>query len=87
MHLRYERFTLQLLRKILVFENGFLMPSRPFLTLIWMCLSLYQNIREDAEENLTVFIEKVYNEKRLHSSLGYVPPAEFEAAFTRLPGS
>ena len=44
MHLRYERFTLQLLRKILVFENGFLMPSRPFLTLIWMCLSLYQNI-------------------------------------------
>ena len=36
----------------------------------------------DAEQNLTVFIEKVYNEKRLHSSLGYVPPAEFEAAFT-----
>jgi putative transposase len=41
----------------------------------------------DAEENLTVFIEKVYNEKRLHSSLGYLPPAEFEATFTLLPGS
>src|SRR6266705_1858275 len=36
-------------------------------------LFLYQNISTDAEENLTVFIEKVYNEKRLHSSLGYLP--------------
>ncbi len=38
----------------------------------------------DAEQNLTVFIEKVYNEKRLHSSLGYISPAEFEAACTPL---
>ena len=41
----------------------------------------------DAEQNLTIFIEKVYNEKRLHSSLGYLPPAEFEAAYTPLTGS
>ena len=41
----------------------------------------------DVEQNLTDFIEKVYNEKRLHSSLGYVPPAEFEAAFPPLPRS
>ncbi len=41
----------------------------------------------DTEQNLTTFIEKVYNEKRLHSSLGYVPPAEFEAASIPLTGS
>ena len=36
----------------------------------------------DAEANLGQFIEAVYNTKRLHSSLGYLPPAEFEATYT-----
>ena len=34
---------------------------------------------DDAQRQLSQFIEDVYNRKRLHSSLGYVPPAEFEA--------
>jgi len=33
----------------------------------------------DARASIGEFLEKVYNEKRLHSALGYVPPAEFEA--------
>jgi transposase InsO family protein len=32
----------------------------------------------DVIENVPPFIEEVYNKKRLHSSLGYVPPEEFE---------
>ncbi len=36
---------------------------------------------EDAEASLEPFIEAVYNTKRLHSSLGYLPPIEFEAAW------
>jgi putative transposase len=39
---------------------------------------------EDAEANLDVFLEQVYNVKRLHSSLGYLPPAEFEACYSSL---
>ncbi len=33
----------------------------------------------EAEANLGHFIEAVYNQTRLHSSLGYLPPVEFEA--------
>jgi putative transposase len=40
----------------------------------------YQTFAE-AEAHLDHFIAAVYNTKRLHSSLGYLPPAEFEAAY------
>ena len=33
----------------------------------------------DARKQIGRFIEKVYNEARLHSALGFMPPCEFEA--------
>jgi len=36
----------------------------------------------DAYQQLSEFIDAVYNTKRLHSSLGYRPPSEFEALLT-----
>jgi transposase InsO family protein len=34
---------------------------------------------EDVRKRVPYFIEEVYNERRLHSALGYCPPNEYEA--------
>jgi len=36
--------------------------------------------REDARSSIAHFLEEVYNDKRLHSALGYLSPTAFEAA-------
>ena len=41
----------------------------------------YRNDYRDMSEacaSIGEFLERVYNERRLHSPLGYLPPAEFE---------
>ena len=37
----------------------------------------YETI-EDVRDNIRQFIDEVYNPKRLHSRIGYMPPVEFE---------
>jgi len=45
-------------------------------------LSEYENL-SDATAQIGHFLEAVYNQKRLHSSLGYLPPAEFEQIYNQ----
>ena len=43
---------------------------------------VYRNEYRDMAEaraSIREFLEKIYNQKRLHSALGYLPPTEFEA--------
>ena len=44
----------------------------------------YRDLAE-AYASIEHFLELVYNEKRLHSALGYRPPAEFEQALASAP--
>ena len=45
-----------------------------------------QEYRDLAEARASIehFLEKIYNEKRLHSALGYLPPVEFEQSLVRI---
>jgi transposase InsO family protein len=40
----------------------------------------YQSVSE-AKTSIGRFLEEVYNQKRLHSALGYRPPSEYEDLF------
>jgi putative transposase len=41
----------------------------------------YHNLQE-AKASMQQFLEKIYNQKRLHSALGYRPPREFEKSLS-----
>jgi putative transposase len=44
----------------------------------------YRDLAE-ARREIGTFLEKIYNHKRLHSALGYLPPAEFESSLAAKP--
>lgn len=59
------------------YDNAFAESFNKTLKVEEVYINEYETF-EDALKNIKHFIEKVYNKKRLHSSIGYVPPEEFE---------
>lgn len=59
------------------YDNAFAESFMKTLKYEEVLLNEYETFKE-AVENIERFIEGVYNQKRLHSSIGYKPPIEYE---------
>lgn len=64
----YDNAACESFMKTLKYEEVYRMEYRDF---------------HDAHTSIGEFLERVYNQRRLHSALGYVPPAEFESGETQ----
>jgi transposase InsO family protein len=64
-------------RKGSPWENGRVESFMKTLKAEEVSLQQYRNL-EEARRSIGHFLEEVYNRRRLHSALGYQPPAEFE---------
>jgi putative transposase len=63
-------------------ENGMAESFNKTISYEKLFLEEYVNLAE-AEAGIADWIERIYNGRRLHSGIGYLPPVEFEAANRR----
>lgn len=66
-------------------ENGYVERLMRTLKEEEVYLHEYRDL-QDAQQHIGRFLDDVYMHKRVHSALGYVPPAEFEAQWSASAG-
>ena len=77
--LQYE-FLISMSRKENTYDNATAENFFKTLKVVEVYLWEYRTM-EEVQIRLPFFIQEVHNRKRLHSSLGYKPPVEFEKLF------
>lgn len=79
--LREHDICISMSRKGNPYDNAFAESFMKTLKYEEVYLADYRTFNE-AYDNIENFIESVYNEKRLHSKIGYLPPIEYEEALS-----
>ena len=73
-------FQISMSRKAAPWENGYAESFIKTLKAEEVTLKQYRTL-EEARRSIGNFLDEVYNQRRLHSALGYLPPAQFERAW------
>jgi putative transposase len=75
--LKHRQITISMSRKGNPYDNAFCESFMKTLKYDEVHRQEYRDLA-DAHTSIEHFIERVYNQKRLHSALGYIAPADFE---------
>ncbi len=78
--LKSKGITISMSRKANPYDNAYAESGFKTIKYEEILLTEYNTI-EEARENIKHYIEENYNKERLHSAIGYKPPAEFEQQY------
>ena len=84
--LKQRQITISMSRKGNPYDNAFCESFMKTLKYEEVHRQEYRDL-DDARASIGHFLERVYNQKRLHSALGYRAPAQFENGLTAATGA